>query len=278
MTESQSSGQAFESGLGLDTHETPPAFSVEDHDRFVATQGATGPWSPGHCHGGAPAALVIRVAETLPTLVPMAITRLTLELFRPIPTSSLTTRTTIIREGKKLQLVTVHLDADGTEVARGTVLKLRTEAHDVPTEILKAPSGIAAAYGLPQDQPRFTGGFARQFDLRAASGAFREPGPATLWFRLKGQLFSDGNATPTQIAAAAADFTNGASTALSFAEWTFLNADLSINFVRQPMGEWIAIDAETWVGPEGRALASSRLADSQGWFGQATQSLLLQRR
>ena len=79
-----------------------------------------------------------------------------------------------------------------------------------------------------------------------------------------------------QVAAAVADFSNGASTALYFAEWTFLNADLTINFFRAPVGDWLAIDAETWVGPDGRALARSKLADRQGWFGQATQSLLLQ--
>lgn len=256
----------------------PPAFIVSSSNQFLGTDGAAGPWSPNHCHGGAPAALIIRVAEAVPTLAPMEVARLSLELFRPVPTDLLITRTDTIREGKKLQLVTVHLDADGVEVARGTVLKLRTEVQNVPPEILGSCSGLAVPASLPPDQPRFTGGFARQFELRVAKGAFREPGPATLWFRLKGQLFSDGDATPTQVAAAAADFTNGASTALSFKEWTFLNADLSINYFRAPIGQWIAIEAETWVGPNGRALAHSRLADCEGWFGQASQSLLLQRR
>ena len=62
------------------------------------------------------------------------------------------------------------------------------------------------------------------------------------------------------------------------AGWTFLNADLTINFFRAPVGDWLAIDAETWVGPDGRALARSKLADRQGLFSQATQSLLLQNR
>ena len=256
----------------------PPAFIVKSSNLFVGTDGAAGPWSSGHCHGGAPAALILRVAEAIPTLTPMEVARLSLELFRPVPTALVSTRTDIIREGKKLQLVTVHLDFEGVEVARGTVLKLRTEPQDLPVDVLDSGSGIPSPEIVPSDQPRFTGGFARQFELRVAKGAFRQPGPATLWFRLKGALFSDEVATPMQVAAAVADFSNGASTALSFTEWTFLNADLTINFFRAPVGDWLAIDAETWVGPDGRALARSKLADRQGWFGQATQSLLLQNR
>jgi Thioesterase-like superfamily len=255
-----------------------PAFIVEGSDLFVGTDGAAGPWSAGLCHGGAPAALILRVAEAVPTLTTMEVARLSLELFRPVPTARLLTRTDIIREGKKLQLVMVHLESEGVEVARGTVLKLRTEPQDIPIDVFASGSGIPSPEILPLDHPRFTGGFARQFELRVAKGAFRQPGPATLWFRLKGALFSDGVTTPVQVAAAVADFSNGASTPLSFREWTFLNADLSINFFRAPQGEWIAIEAETWVGPDGRALARSKLADRQGWFGQATQSLLLQRR
>jgi Thioesterase-like superfamily len=219
--------------------------------------------------------ITYRLAEEVPTLAPMEMARLSVEIFRPVPTSLLTTRSEIIREGKKLQLVTVHIGAEGVEVARGAVLKLRTAQQDVPPEVLASQHGLPDADSLPIDQPRFTGGFAQQFEMRVARGAYRKAGPATIWFKLTGSLFSDRTATPTQITPAIADFSNGASTALSFADWTFLNADLSINFFRAPQGEWIAIDAET---PQGRALAMSRLADERGWFGQATQSLLLQRR
>ena len=277
---------AIESGVSQDIRRAdvsteatrPPVFLGEHPGRFHATASAAGPWSPNQCHGGAPAALIARIAEEVPTLAQMEVARLSVELFRPVPTSLLTTRSQIIREGKKLQLVTVHIDAEGVEVARGTVLKLRTAQQGVPPELLASPHGLPDPGSLPIDQPRFTGGFASQFEMRVARGAFRKAGPATIWFKLMGSLFSDYTATPTQIAPAIADFSNGASTSLSFVDWTFLNADLSINFFRAPQGEWAAIDAETQVGPQGRALAMSRLADERGWFGQATQSLLLQPR
>jgi hypothetical protein len=44
------------------------------------------------------------------------------------------------------------------------------------------------------------------------------------------------------------------------------------------VGDWILSDAETILGPHGRAVARTRLADRQGWLGHATQTVLLARR
>jgi hypothetical protein len=49
-------------------------------------------------------------------------------------------------------------------------------------------------------------------------------------------------------------------------------------FARQPVGEWILVDGETWIGPEGAGLATARLADCSGYFGRAVQSLVIEKR
>ena len=76
----------------------------------------------------------------------------------------------------------------------------------------------------------------------------------------------------------AADFSNGASAMLDFREWTFINADLTVNLSRQPEGEWILLNAQTWIGPDGAGLAIARLADERGYFGRAMQSLVIEKR
>ena len=76
----------------------------------------------------------------------------------------------------------------------------------------------------------------------------------------------------------AADFCNGKAAVLDFRHWTFLNADLTVNFAREPVGEWILLDAESWIGPDGAGLSMARLADSRGYFGRAIQSLVIERR
>ena len=51
-----------------------------------------------------------------------------------------------------------------------------------------------------------------------------------------------------------------------------------MSFARQPVGEWILLDGETWIGPEGAGLATARLADCSGYFGRAVQSLVIEKR
>ena len=76
----------------------------------------------------------------------------------------------------------------------------------------------------------------------------------------------------------AADFCNGTSAALDFRQYTFLNADLTVSMTREPVGEWILLDAESWIGPEGAGLAMARLADLNGYFGRCVQSLIIEKR
>ena len=42
-------------------------------------------------------------------------------------------------------------------------------------------------------------------------------------------------------------------------KWTFINADLTVSMARPPVGEWILLDAESWIGPDGAGLAMARL-------------------
>ena len=51
-----------------------------------------------------------------------------------------------------------------------------------------------------------------------------------------------------------------------------------MNFSREPAGDWILLDAESWIGPDGAGLAMARLADERGYFGRAIQSLVIEKR
>jgi hypothetical protein len=76
----------------------------------------------------------------------------------------------------------------------------------------------------------------------------------------------------------AADFCNGASSVLPWDSWTFINADLTITLAREPIGEWVLLDAETWGVPHGSGIAFAKLADTKGYFGRAVQNILLEKR
>jgi hypothetical protein len=58
-------------------------------------------------------------------------------------------------------------------------------------------------------------------------------------------------------------------------EWLYINADLTVHVYREPVGEWIALDAVTAIGPEGIGSATSVLHDLTGPVGRGAQALLV---
>lgn len=247
-----------------------------------ATPYAAGPWDPSMQHGGAPASLISWVVEHIPTAAPMQVARLTIDLLRPVPVGPLEIKTEVVREGRKIQLCAVSLLAGGKEVARASALKIRSA--DIPDL-----NGIAEAMVLlpsvSQSSPIDEGihrssGFISGLDVLNAKGGFDllgAGGPAACWFRPVRPIIAGEATSPLMRAALTADFSNGVSSVLG-RDWTFLNGDLSINLMRMPVGDWVLLDAETWVDETGIGMAAGRLADERGYFGRCVQSLVIEKR
>ena len=241
---------------------------------------AGGPWHPGLQHGAAPSSLICWAIEQMPTPAPMRVARLTVDLIRPVPVAPLTIETEVLREGRKIQLIAVRLLASGTEVVRATVLRVRRLEQALPPEAGCAPLDLP----LPeecQDPPESNLShtpFLNGLSMKAAKGSFRTPGPAAVWFRAERPIVGGAAISPLMRAAIAADFCNGTSAVLDFRHWTFINGDLSVSLAREPVGDWVLLDAETWAGPDSTGIAAARLADRTGYFGRAVQSVLFEKR
>jgi hypothetical protein len=207
------------------------------------------------------------------------VTRVTIDLLRPVPVAPLTFETEVLREGRKIQLVGVRLMANGTVVVRATVLKIRAEAQALPSEIADPPVTVP-----PPDQggllePRYASSpFVTGMTIRAVRGGFLSLGPGAIWYRANRPIVEGAGLSQVMRAVIAADFSNGSSPVLSFDDWTFLNADLTVSLSRPPVGDWILLDGESWIGPDGAGLAASKLADIDGYFGRAVQSLVIEKR
>jgi hypothetical protein len=113
-------------------------------------------------------------------------------------------------------------------------------------------------------------------EIRFVKGKFAEPGPATVWIRLRQPVVAGEQPSALQRVAAAADFGNGVSAVLDFTRWVFINPDLTIYLNRHPVGEWVCLDARTDVDGHGVGMAHSRLHDELGPIGRSAQSLLLE--
>jgi Acyl-CoA thioesterase C-terminal domain/Acyl-CoA thioesterase N-terminal domain len=250
-----------------------------DGNRVDTSPDAAGPWDPGMQHGSAPAALVVWAAEAIPTRVPMRIARVTVDLMRPVPVAPLTLESEVLREGRKIQLCAIRLLAGDVVVVGATVLKIKMQALSLPPEVSDMPVELPGPDQSRVDPANFSSSpFVTGISLRAARGAFGVPGPGAIWYRVDRPLVEGFAISQTVRAVVAADFCNGTSAALDFRKWTFVNADLTVSFARQPVGEWILLDAESSIGPDGAGLAAARLADQRGYFGRATQSLVIEKR
>lgn len=251
-----------------------------EHDTAFPTEYTAGPWGDRLQHGGAPTALISWAAERLATREPMQVVRITVDLLRPVPIAPLQIRAEVVREGRKIQLCAVTLLHEDVIVVRATVLKIRRAQLELPPtaieEQVTLPGPEAGTLAdIPNANPN---ALIRGMTMRVVLGQFREPGPAAIWFRVDRPLFENQPVTPLQRVAMIGDFCNGTSTVLDFRSWTFINGDLTISLARLPVGEWILLDAQTWLGDDGSGIAFAKLGDSRGYFGRAVQSLVIEPR
>jgi len=250
-----------------------------DGNNVVTSPDAAGPWDRRMQHGSAPASLVTWAAERIATPVPMNIARVTIDLMRPVPVAPLTIATEVLREGRKIQLCEVKLLADGVQVVGATVLKIKAQAQALPDDVKELPVMLPSPEdSFVEDGHAATSPFVRMVSMRAARGRFGRAGAGAIWFRIDHPLIEGEAISQAMRAVVAADFSNGTASTLDFCAWTYINADLTVNLSRQPIGEWILLDGESWIGPDGAGLAMSRLADRQGYFGRAVQSLVIEKR
>ncbi|MBR0967018.1 thioesterase family protein [Bradyrhizobium diazoefficiens] len=255
-----------------------PIYRV-DGNSVVTSPDAAGPWDRRMQHGSAPASLVTWAAERIPSPVPMNVARVTIDLMRPVPVAPLTIETEVLREGRKIQLCQVKLLADGVQVVGATVLKIKTQAQALPDDVAELPVTLPSPEdSLVEDGHAATSPFVGMVSMRAARGRFGKAGAGAIWFRVDHPLIEGEANSQAMRAVVAADFSNGTASTLDFRAWTYINADLTVNLSRQPVGEWILLDGESWIGPDGAGLAMSRLADRQGYFGRAVQSLVIEKR
>ncbi len=259
------------------------AYEALDERTFRASALTRGPWDPGHQHAGPPIALVCRGVERAAHVHGLThVSRVTANLLRPVPIDVLNLDVATEYTGRNAGHFSARLSAGGKDVARFTVLVQREndltlpdglQGHPLPMAPLPPDASPPAAFPFASRRA----GYSDLVETRLAQGRFFN-GPCAAWFRLRQPLVRGEAPSVYQRVAVAADSGNGISAILDFTKYLFVNSDLTINLLRRPHGEWICIDARTHLGPNGCGLAESRLFDTRGLIGVATQSLTVRTR
>jgi hypothetical protein len=256
------------------------AFYERTGDGFLATELTRGPWDPGAQHAGPPSALLGRAIEGLPGAEEFQVGRITFEILKSVPIGPLRVEAEVVRPGRRVQMVEASLAGEDGVLVRARGWRLRTGSIELPDAVSEPPAPLGPEQG---SEPEFfaTGdsvGYHTAMEWRSISGAFREPGPATVWMRMRHPLVSGEEPSPLQRTLIAADVGNGISAVLSWRTHVFINVDLSVHLERMPRGEWVCVDATTLPQASGIGTAESVLSDTDGRIGRAAQTLLLSQR
>ena len=247
---------------------------------FIPDDLTRSPWGPDSLHGGPVSALLAREIEAVPAGSEMQVTRLTVDLIRPVPMRPLRVSARLERPGRRVQIVVASLHDGDTLVASATALRIRIRPVLLPP-LPEPPSPPSSPNGPPAPAPWDFGYVAYHrdaVDLINARGSMGEPGPAAVWTRLRQPIVPGEDPTPLQRVAAAADFGNGVSATLDGAVFLFMNPDVTTHLARYPEGEWICIESSVQAEALGVGLVSTTLYDSRGRIGAAHQSQVLEAR
>jgi acyl-coenzyme A thioesterase PaaI-like protein len=250
---------------------------------FRSNEPTQGPWSRQMQHGGPPGALAVREMERLAPEDGGHLARFSLDFLAPVPVAPLTVRTHVVKPGKRAQLLAAEITAGNR-----TVLTARAWWRRQTPDLVPAVPDPASAQPFPDPESLATDapeddfghhlnyGWIAAMEFRYVSGHAGTPGPAQVWVRPRGPLLASEPTSPTQRAVLIADGASGVSAVFDFRTHLFSNLDLNLSFLREPAGDWIALDANTSLDAAGGGTTSTRLGDRGGVFGYCMQALYVE--
>ncbi|MEZ0466538.1 thioesterase family protein [Phaeobacter sp. SYSU ZJ3003] len=254
-----------------------PFFSQRTDGAFVGNDPARGPWSPDHCHAGPVTGLVARAAEQAVGPGKM-LTRLTLDILRPLPLAGLWVAAETTRHTRTLATTSVTVHDDG-----GTLCVRASSMHLVEKDLGQVPTAPVTPLRLEEATPGdFTVGaglhdrpyFGQFLDVAYPPGAGFGPGPKAMWMRTT-TLLEGEEQSPIQSLCALADCGNGISWNARPAEMGFMNTDLTLHVHRAPESDWLASDSVSHWHGTGIGMSQSVLQDTKGPVATALQTLVL---
>jgi hypothetical protein len=241
---------------------------------YRATEHTIGPWDRDFQHGGPPSALLARAIEA-GDFQADTVTRICIDLLGPVPVGEVEVRRRVLRPGRKVELVEAELHAQGRTAMRAQGWRIRNTDLRLPSQPGSDEDAGSVVPPFPSTELDVEDwvGCGAAMEWRVAAGDFDKVGPATVWCRMRYPLIADEEATGLQRVLVAADNGSGVSNLLPVDGWLFVNTDLTIHLAAVPMGEWICMEAESWIDRHGFGLASSRLFDRDQFVGRSAQTL-----
>lgn len=258
---------------------------VRDGDAFVGTSCTKNAWHENAQSGGAVLALLGHVLEDVPTLTPMSLTRLTVDLVRPVPIGEpLWIDHDVSREGKLIQVVDSVVRSSDAVLVRSRALRIReadlSDGADPPSTAddgdlltrLPRPDDLLDV----ADQPGVAGFLVSGAELRRNAG--ESTGPHCAWVRLRVPVVAGEPIRATPRITMPMDCVNLIGVAGLPVGVTAINPDVGAHVVRPLVGEWVALVGDTrFAHGVGHGFSAAHMVDREGVFGVTSTSQVVQR-
>lgn len=255
-------------------------FKSDDNEWFQPTSHTRGPWDEHACHAGPPTALLARAVELL--LPEQRLTRLSVNLLRPIPFQNLRVKATVQRQGRTVSTTEAFLiDESGKSIVSAQGMHLTPTPHqNLATQVQhigdpeSAQPGVFPITQTLHGKPAFNG---EGVSVRYPEGHDHLPGPTTAWLKTV-PLLDYESPSPFQKICPLADCGNAFGRNAESTDVTFMNTDLTVVLHRDPEGDWLGSQSQGYWEPNGIGLADAMLFDRIGCVGRAMQTLVLRAR
>jgi hypothetical protein len=233
-------------------------------DLLVPSMSAVSVWSQDMVNGHQIGGLVAWAVERDHSTADMQASRLTVDMFRPVPMKPLRMETSVTREGRRLRLIEVSMFDGDVEVTRGSVLLLARsespsgEPWSPPEWDMPPPEELAG----PTPEAMMS------WEVRRHEGW--DEGRGRVWMRELVAFVEGEEISPLVRAALAADFANPLVNGGGPSGLAYINADLTLYLTRDPVDEWVGMEAAGHMAADGVAVGTAWLYDRNGRIGHSS--------
>ncbi len=250
-----------------------------DGDAFSPLAPARSGWDARLQNGSAVGGLAARELGATLTEGGFALTRITLDLFRPVPFAPLAVRVVPLREGGRLRLADATIYAGEHAVGRATGLALaeadRPAHADEAAALPRAFETLGWSSLIPDlEVPRSSPPFQWYCDTRWET-PIDQVAP-TAWVRVPFPIVAGdapgGAAAMMAVADLLAALAWSRQKRLESTLVPYVNADIDLRVYRAPVGDSFALRLADLRGARGRGVAEAALFDTRGRLGRLGQT------
>ncbi|MFN0026976.1 MAG: thioesterase family protein [Acidimicrobiales bacterium] len=263
----------------------PEALFFAHGDVLHPTALTRGPWADhGFLHGSAVCGALGWATEQTVGNPALALARFTVEIRSMVPCQALHTTAAVVKAGRRSQVVEAALHHEGRVVARATSQWVAHHTDGSVGGSVGASVGASGVVARPEQasdpgahpdmvypRPGFN---CDAVELRPIRSTTEDEGPGLIWVRLRHPVVAGQPASPTLAMMTLSDFGIAVGWQRSPAGADFINADVTLQLNRPPLGPWVLFASRVHASAAGYGFCETVLADDAGLFGRILQSLV----